>query len=202
MHFAWESSALIRLRHPSQGVAEINFLLEGGGLFSLSFCLPTKTQASTVMENLEMWPDEEYMEEARDAVAPEALRNSSRNLLHEEMRGNLESPKLEVPGRPSAPHPTPVQTPNPTTQKQSAHTLAPERPLKLFRLEDFEFLSTLGTGTFGRVQLVRYRTRNVEKYFAMKVLKKTEVVRLKQVDHVFSEKGLLGRICFPFIVKL
>lgn len=149
-----------------------------------------------------MWPDEEYLEEARDAVSPESLRNINRDLLHEEMRGNLESPKLEVPGRPSAPHPTPVQTPSPTTQKPAAHTLAPERPLKLFRLEDFEFLTTLGTGTFGRVQLVRYRTRNVEKYFAMKVLKKTEVVRLKQVDHVFSEKGLLGRICFPFIVKL
>lgn len=42
-------------------------------------------------------------------------------------------------------------------------------------------LSIPGTGTFGRVYLTRFRTTN--KYYAMKVLKKAEVVRLKQVSY-------------------
>lgn len=36
-----------------------------------------------------------------------------------------------------------------------------------------------GTGTFGRVYLTKFKSTN--KYYAMKVLKKSEVVRLKQV---------------------
>lgn len=36
----------------------------------------------------------------------------------------------------------------------------------------------------------------------MKVLKKTEVVRLKQVEHINSEKEILSQIDCPFIVKL
>ncbi|KAF9370548.1 hypothetical protein CPB97_002651 [Podila verticillata] len=36
----------------------------------------------------------------------------------------------------------------------------------------------------------------------MKVLKKTEVVRLKQVEHINSEKQILSQVHFPFIVNL
>lgn len=59
---------------------------------------------------------------------------------------------------------------------------------------------SLGTGTFGRVYLVRHRPTN--KYYAMKTLKKTEVVRLKQVEHINSEKQILSSIKHPFIVNL
>jgi protein kinase X len=38
--------------------------------------------------------------------------------------------------------------------------------------------------------------------FAMKVMKKTEVVRLKEVDHVKHEADLLSRLMHPFIVTL
>ncbi|ORZ39393.1 kinase-like domain-containing protein [Catenaria anguillulae PL171] len=69
-----------------------------------------------------------------------------------------------------------------------------------YRLEDFELLETLGTGTFGRVHLTRLH--GTSQYFAMKVLKKTEVVRLKQVEHINSEKAILSRIYQPFIVNL
>jgi hypothetical protein len=62
----------------------------------------------------------------------------------------------------------------------------------------FTFFS--GTGTFGRVYLVRHRPTN--KYYAMKTLKKTEVVRLKQVEHINSEKQILSSIKHPFIVNL
>ncbi|KAF9344434.1 hypothetical protein BGX34_005675 [Mortierella sp. NVP85] len=36
----------------------------------------------------------------------------------------------------------------------------------------------------------------------MKVLKKSEVVRLKQVEHINSEKQILSQVHFPFIVNL
>ncbi|KAF9897456.1 serine/threonine protein kinase, AGC, partial [Lobosporangium transversale] len=36
----------------------------------------------------------------------------------------------------------------------------------------------------------------------MKVLKKVEVVRLKQVEHINSEKQILAQVNFPFIVNL
>ncbi|KAF9162565.1 hypothetical protein BGX20_001681 [Mortierella sp. AD010] len=67
-------------------------------------------------------------------------------------------------------------------------------------LADFELLETLGTGTFGRVYLTKFRQDN--SYYAMKVLKKTEVVRLKQVEHINSEKQILAQVHFPFIVNL
>ena len=63
-----------------------------------------------------------------------------------------------------------------------------------------------GTGTFGRVLLVRLRTAPADarstNCFAMKVLKKTEIVRLRQVEHVKAERYILSRVRHPFIVDL
>lgn len=68
-------------------------------------------------------------------------------------------------------------------------------------IHDFDFLSTLGTGTFGRVRLVKFKHDNSDP-MALKMLKKTEIIRLKQVDHVKSEKKILESIHHPFIVEL
>ncbi|CAI2369419.1 unnamed protein product [Moneuplotes crassus] len=69
-------------------------------------------------------------------------------------------------------------------------------------IHDFDFLSTLGTGTFGRVRLVRFKHDSKCDPMALKMLKKTEIIRLKQVDHVRSEKKILETIRHPFIVQL
>ncbi|KAG9290589.1 hypothetical protein G9A89_020959 [Geosiphon pyriformis] len=69
-----------------------------------------------------------------------------------------------------------------------------------FGLIDFVLLETLGTGTFGRVFLTKFK--HTENYYAMKVLKKVEVVRLKQVEHINSEKQILSQVHHPFIVNL
>ncbi|KAJ3043967.1 hypothetical protein HDV00_003494 [Rhizophlyctis rosea] len=69
-----------------------------------------------------------------------------------------------------------------------------------YELHDFALLKTLGTGTFGRVHLTRFKT--TDQFYAMKVLKKVEVVRLKQVEHINSEKQILSQIHFPFIVNM
>jgi len=65
---------------------------------------------------------------------------------------------------------------------------------------DLELRATLGTGSFGRVRLVRHTAS--QKFFALKILKKSEVIYLKQVDHVKTEKKILEEIDHPFIVNL
>jgi len=72
-----------------------------------------------------------------------------------------------------------------------------------FYLNDFNFISTLGTGTFGRVRLVKHRDDPAEALpLALKCLKKNEIIRLKQIEHVKSEKAILHRINHPYIVNL
>lgn len=63
-----------------------------------------------------------------------------------------------------------------------------------------------GTGTFGKVLLVRLRSTIGEdepsRYFALKILRKNEIVRLRQVEHVAAERYILSRVRHPFIVDL
>lgn len=61
-------------------------------------------------------------------------------------------------------------------------------------------LKTVGTGTFGRVRVVQYKP--TKQHYAMKILKKSEIVRLKQVDHIKNEVRILSAISHPFIVNL
>ncbi|KAI9301771.1 camp-dependent protein kinase 1 [Cunninghamella echinulata] len=68
------------------------------------------------------------------------------------------------------------------------------------KLSDFQMLRTLGTGSFGRVHLVQSRVN--ARYYAIKVLKKTEVVRLKQVEHTNNEKHILESVAHPFLVNM
>merc|ERR1712038_1840951 len=67
-------------------------------------------------------------------------------------------------------------------------------------LDDFERLKTLGTGSFGRVMLVQHKA--TKEYYAMKILDKQKVVKLKQVEHTLNEKKILAAISFPFLVSL
>jgi protein kinase X len=61
-------------------------------------------------------------------------------------------------------------------------------------------MSTVGTGTFGRVVLVRDKL--VDEFMALKVMNIGEVVRLKQVEHVQNEKSILMEVKHPFIVTM
>ncbi|ESO92549.1 hypothetical protein LOTGIDRAFT_190501 [Lottia gigantea] len=67
-------------------------------------------------------------------------------------------------------------------------------------LDDFERIKTLGTGSFGRVMLVQHKAN--KDFFAMKILDKQKVVKLKQVEHTLNEKKILQAINFPFLVRL
>merc|ERR1712137_259337 len=70
-----------------------------------------------------------------------------------------------------------------------------------WKLTDFDRHETLGTGTFGRVFLVKHKESNA--FYALKVLRKSLIVRLKQVQHVNNEKEILmiASEC-PFTVRM
>uniref|UniRef100_A0A7I5E5I5 cAMP-dependent protein kinase catalytic subunit n=1 Tax=Haemonchus contortus TaxID=6289 RepID=A0A7I5E5I5_HAECO len=67
-------------------------------------------------------------------------------------------------------------------------------------LDDFDRIKTLGTGSFGRVMLVKHKQSG--SYYAMKILDKQKVVKLKQVEHTLNEKRILQAIDFPFLVNM
>lgn len=70
---------------------------------------------------------------------------------------------------------------------------------------DLGDLNLTGTGTFGRVllcRLLRNTMQGLPQYFAMKVLAKYEVVRLKQIQHINSERAILGSVRHHGIVNL
>jgi len=69
------------------------------------------------------------------------------------------------------------------------------------KLDDFELDRTIGTGSFGRVMIVTLR-RDRDQRYAMKMLKKENIVKMKQVEHTLNERKILSSIDFPFVVKL
>jgi len=71
---------------------------------------------------------------------------------------------------------------------------------KKIKLTDYTIMQTLGTGSFGRVRLIKSKVNN--KHYALKSLKKAEIIKLKQVDHVVSETSILASISHPFVVGM
>ncbi|OXG23502.1 protein kinase A [Cryptococcus neoformans Tu401-1] len=69
-----------------------------------------------------------------------------------------------------------------------------------YALSDFLIERTLGTGSFGRVHLVR--SRHNGRFYAVKVLNKEKVIKMKQVEHTNSEREMLVRVRHPFLVNL
>lgn len=66
--------------------------------------------------------------------------------------------------------------------------------------EDFSIISLIGTGSYGKVFLVR--KIDTGKIYAMKVLTKSFVRKYKQVKHTWTERKVLEKVIHPFIVKL
>jgi len=83
--------------------------------------------------------------------------------------------------------------------------------------------TTLGMGTFGRVRLAHIKGRGIKmqagstfsadrsriewshampNVFALKIMKKAEILKLKQVEHIRNEKEILRAINHPFLVTL
>lgn len=115
------------------------------------------------------------------------------------------------PGMPHASAQPVVQAqpaqPAPIRQNMQASSLSVAEPIDnenvtrgKYGIKDFEMMRTLGTGSFGRVHLVR--SVHNQRFYAIKVLKKSIVVRMKQVAHTNDERRMLKKVNFPFFVRL
>lgn len=66
--------------------------------------------------------------------------------------------------------------------------------------DDFELLTIIGRGAFGEVRLCREKKSGL--IYAMKKLKKSEMLSRGQVEHVRAERNLLAEVASHCIVKL
>jgi protein kinase A len=93
-----------------------------------------------------------------------------------------------------------------TDSSQVKHAQAVQQPTVIrqtkgkYSLGDFEILRTLGTGSFGRVHLVQ--SKHNSRFYAVKVLKKQQVVKMKQVEHTNDERRMLQEVKHPFLITL
>ncbi|XP_032512264.1 cAMP-dependent protein kinase catalytic subunit alpha-like [Danaus plexippus] len=75
-----------------------------------------------------------------------------------------------------------------------------EKPQTNAKLCDFEKQKVLGTGAFGVVYLTKHV--HTGRYYAMKMLEKEKIVKLKQIEHSYYEKKILCGLNFPFCVYM
>lgn len=69
------------------------------------------------------------------------------------------------------------------------------------KLSDLRVVSTLGVGGFGRVELVQI-ANDPTRSFALKVMRKAQIVETRQQQHIMSEKKIMEETNCDFIVKL
>ena len=67
------------------------------------------------------------------------------------------------------------------------------------KMDDLEVMRTLGVGTFGRVKMVRHKPTGVP--YALKCMRKGQMVAMKQVEHVMNEKSIMEMCDHPFILS-
>lgn len=68
------------------------------------------------------------------------------------------------------------------------------------QLDDFEIVSVLGKGAFGKVYLVQKKI--TKEVFAMKSLRKDTIIDLQQLECTLFEKKILQQIRHPFLVSM
>ena len=63
---------------------------------------------------------------------------------------------------------------------------------KVVTKNDFETISVIGKGSYGQVTLVK--KKETGQLYALKALKKAEIVRRNQVEHTMTERRILVSI--------
>ncbi|TPX36492.1 hypothetical protein SmJEL517_g01316 [Synchytrium microbalum] len=77
----------------------------------------------------------------------------------------------------------------------------PPSAIRNYTLDDFHLVRRVGKGGFATVYLVRLKA-STGRYYALKAIKKADVVRLKQERQILNEKNILRAIKHPLIVEL
>jgi len=84
----------------------------------------------------------------------------------------------------------------------------PDPPLKAlvvgrkWEVKDLSLHTVIGEGMFSRVRIAKVRDTPGSQPIALKILKKKDIVKMQQVEHVRQEKEILMRLSHPFIVQM
>jgi len=81
-------------------------------------------------------------------------------------------------------------------KKRDEQANSPERP----KFADLETKHILGVGTFGRVKLVVHKPTGDA--YALKCMLKSQIVAMRQEEHLMNEKRTLKMMSHPFILRL
>lgn len=68
------------------------------------------------------------------------------------------------------------------------------------KIEDFDLLTVVGKGSFGKVMQVRKIDTN--RIYALKTIRKAHIISRSEVAHTLAERSVLAQINNPFIVPL
>ncbi|XP_053523760.1 serine/threonine-protein kinase N3 isoform X3 [Artibeus jamaicensis] len=123
--------------------------------------------------------------------------------LGDEMRPPPKPPRLYLPREPTLEETPRTKRPHmePRTRLRPSPPASAAR--KPPRLQDFRCLAVLGRGHFGKVLLVQFK--GTGQYYAVKALKKQEVLSRDEMESLYCEKRILeavGRTGHPFLLSL
>ena len=128
-----------------------------------------------------------------NSVPPQAMSRSSIYSIDEK-----ELAKLQLPlGSPVA-EPV-IETPE-ALEAKNRFAL---HPFSRISMNDFEMISVLGRGHFGKVILTKYK--KTQEYFAIKALKKGDIISRDEVESLMAEKRIFEVstvVRHPFLVNL
>ncbi|KAL9271600.1 putative serine/threonine protein kinase IRE4 [Drosera capensis] len=111
-------------------------------------------------------------------------------MLLSELAGPRNPEDDQIPGR-SMPDEASVSS----TMSTPLHPSSKERT----RIDDFEIIKPISRGAFGKVFLARKRTTG--DIFAIKVLKKLDMIRKNDVERILAERNILIAARNPFVVR-
>uniref|UniRef100_A0A158Q8X1 Protein kinase C n=1 Tax=Elaeophora elaphi TaxID=1147741 RepID=A0A158Q8X1_9BILA len=140
---------------------------------------------------------------ARFGDIPEMSKTKQNQRFHELPKiPSRPSPKIQVTtSRIESPPPLPISKPPPLTQKKMTRITSPTS--SSLAIEKFHLISVLGRGHFGKVILAQYKGNG--EYYALKVLKKGDVLGRDEVESLMVEKRIFEIATsrrHPFLVNL
>ncbi|KAF9476544.1 AGC/Akt protein kinase [Pholiota conissans] len=67
-------------------------------------------------------------------------------------------------------------------------------------IDDFELMTVIGKGSFGKV--LQVRKRDTSRIYALKTIRKAHIVNRNEITHTLAERLVLAQVDSPFIVPL
>ncbi|XP_059870014.1 serine/threonine-protein kinase N3 isoform X4 [Delphinus delphis] len=123
--------------------------------------------------------------------------------LREEIQSPPKPPRLYLPQEPTPEEMPSTKRPHMEPRTRLEPSLPASATRKPPRLQDFRCLAVLGRGHFGKVLLVQFK--GTGQYYAIKALKKQEVLSRDEIESLYCEKRILeavGRMGHPFLLSL